>query len=357
MKCIRGLIAILPLTVFSVSLAFSEPTPSLLETRFISEVDAIIPGKKITVGLVQKMSPGYHTYWRNPGTLGLATRIEWKLPPGFIAGPIQWPVPQVTRMAAYQVWGYEGETVLLTDIMVPKDLRTGARIVLKAEVTWMCCAQQCHPGFAELSMTLPVRTKAKSDATWEKRFRTVRDQQPRESNAWKLTCRRAGDQYLLSVQPIFEKTYRDSGRSLAPSLSPIGGEGARRAGEGDFGTIVPKRDRKTGVAILESRSSRREEARTVLAKENQSLLTSAATVHGSITLPIRPFFFGYDRQISSDRGQEVERTGGGFRITMQQEEFTGERLNRLTGILVAETEWSKGCRVLAVNVPIEESKQ
>ena len=29
------------------------------------------------------MAPGFHTYWRNPGTLGLPTAVEWSLPEGY----------------------------------------------------------------------------------------------------------------------------------------------------------------------------------------------------------------------------------------------------------------------------------
>ena len=41
------------------------------------------------------MQKGWHTYWQNPGDSGLPTTLEWKLPAGVEAGPIEWPAPRV----------------------------------------------------------------------------------------------------------------------------------------------------------------------------------------------------------------------------------------------------------------------
>ena len=51
-------------------------------------------GRPFSIGLRIKMDEGWHTYWENPGDSGLATNIDWELPEGFTAAPIQWPFPQ-----------------------------------------------------------------------------------------------------------------------------------------------------------------------------------------------------------------------------------------------------------------------
>ena len=40
------------------------------------------PGKTVQVALRQKIAPGWHTYWRNPGSAGEATELDWRLPAG-----------------------------------------------------------------------------------------------------------------------------------------------------------------------------------------------------------------------------------------------------------------------------------
>ena len=47
---------------------------------------AVAPGGTITVALEEKIAPGWHTYWKNPGDAGAPTEIDWTLPPGWKAG-------------------------------------------------------------------------------------------------------------------------------------------------------------------------------------------------------------------------------------------------------------------------------
>ena len=57
-----------------------------LRMEFVSEVEAIRPGEPFTVGLHLEHGPGWHTYWQNPGIVGVPTSLDWNLPQGFVAG-------------------------------------------------------------------------------------------------------------------------------------------------------------------------------------------------------------------------------------------------------------------------------
>src|SRR5688572_22284336 len=101
-------------------------------------------GKSFTAALRLKSIPHWHTYWRNPGDSGQPTTIQWKLPPGWEAGPIQWPAPNRLPAGPLMNFGYEGEVLLLTDISVPKDAK--ASDSLSAEAAWLVCsAERCVP--------------------------------------------------------------------------------------------------------------------------------------------------------------------------------------------------------------------
>ncbi|MDE1169627.1 MAG: protein-disulfide reductase DsbD family protein [Verrucomicrobium sp.] len=104
-----------------------------------------------TVALRLTTTPGWHTYWRNPGDAGLATSIEWKLPSGWSAGPIEWPVPQLISLPPLMSYGYEGEAWLLTEV---KASGPGA---LHATVRWLeCSADTCIPASADFTLALPA---------------------------------------------------------------------------------------------------------------------------------------------------------------------------------------------------------
>ena len=66
-----------------------------LKLTLMSESLTIVPGEPLTVGLHIQHEPDFHTYWKNPGIVGIATILEWELPPGFTASEISWPYPEL----------------------------------------------------------------------------------------------------------------------------------------------------------------------------------------------------------------------------------------------------------------------
>lgn len=134
-----------------------------LSISLISENRSITAGQPFTVGLHIHHHPGFHTYWKNPGMVGMETAIEWILPEGFKASEIKWPYPENTFMAEYPCHGYERDVTLLTVITPPSEIKE-TKVTLKAKSMWMCCAKGCFPGYETFSMTLPVTDKPVPDS-------------------------------------------------------------------------------------------------------------------------------------------------------------------------------------------------
>ncbi len=208
-KLIKSLAASLAICCLATASAAAASSPIRID--LVSESKAIVPGETFTVAIRQRMKAGYHTYWRNPGKVGLATSMKWKLPEGFKAGEIQWQLPELTTMAAYTVWGYEKEALLLVDITPPDSLKPGDKVIVKGDATWMCCGKQCHPGFKELSLALPVAAKAKPHKRLKRAFDQVRAQQPSQSDAWKVTCAAKDDAYTLRITPVSKQANKNPG--------------------------------------------------------------------------------------------------------------------------------------------------
>ena len=104
-----------------------------IKGELIAATDAVVPGQPLQVGLRLTPTDGWYTYWQVPGDSGLPTQIAWQLPPGFSAGPIEWPHPQRMPLGPMVNFGYKNETVLLTTISVPPDLKMGSTVTVKAE--------------------------------------------------------------------------------------------------------------------------------------------------------------------------------------------------------------------------------
>ncbi|MBL8454228.1 MAG: hypothetical protein JNK97_15935, partial [Zoogloea sp.] len=133
----------------------SADTPHV-KAALLAPFSAVQPGETIRLGLQQRIIPHWHTYWLNPGDSGLPTRIEWSLPAGASAGPIEWPAPRRFATGPVSNYGYADQVTLLTPIQVPADLKPGSRFAVTANVDWLVCNEVCIPEQVVLSLDLPV---------------------------------------------------------------------------------------------------------------------------------------------------------------------------------------------------------
>ncbi len=124
------------------------------------------PGDTILAGVDLRMEAGWHTYWKNPGDAGSATKIEWTLPRGVSAGDIQWPLPQKIPPADVTTYGYEDEAVLVVPLTLTTNLAPGG-LNLSAKVSWLECKESCIPADAVVGAKLNIggETKPSTDAT------------------------------------------------------------------------------------------------------------------------------------------------------------------------------------------------
>jgi DsbC/DsbD-like thiol-disulfide interchange protein len=162
---LRKLFAVLPALVIALLLgapmlsqgAKAEPVKTgHIEVELVAQEAGVAPGSTVFVALRQKIQPGWHTYWRNPGDAGDATRIVWTLPAGWTAGDIVWPTPEKSRVGPLLDFAYTGEVLLPVPISVPADAQVGSVVTLKAAAAFLVCEQVCVPEDAVVTLTLPV---------------------------------------------------------------------------------------------------------------------------------------------------------------------------------------------------------
>ncbi len=170
------------------------------ELRLLADHDQISPGSTFIAGLLIQPGPGYHTYWRSPGLVGLPTAIEWQLPEGVTAGPIQWPGPQTSKMADLTIWGYRRDVVLMCEIRVESTYSANS-LPLKAKIRWMACAKGCHPNWQDLSLDLAIGDKrvVKED---QKLIAQSQQELPADlPEAWSFTASKIveGDSYRVAA--------------------------------------------------------------------------------------------------------------------------------------------------------------
>jgi thiol:disulfide interchange protein DsbD len=164
----------LALVLLTALLGFSPSSLRAANTtaRLVFDADTARPGDTVLAGLHLRMAPKWHTYWRNPGESGEATKVTWTLPPGITAGEIQWPVPEKLLWEGFVTYGYENEVVLIVPLKLSPDLAAGPKEI-KASLTWLECEETCVPGKGTVNGTLTIAAERKpsGDAPLIEKFR------------------------------------------------------------------------------------------------------------------------------------------------------------------------------------------
>ncbi|HEY4989239.1 MAG TPA: protein-disulfide reductase DsbD domain-containing protein, partial [Opitutaceae bacterium] len=196
----------LALTLFAASIflaAFPRPLGAQVTASLVSADASVKPGTPFTVALRLVHKPHWHSYWVNPGT-GLPTTLKWSLPDGWKAGPIQWPAPMLLKDTRGNVIGdgYDGDLLLPVTLTPPPGLQPGTDAVLNVAADWLMCLEECVPGSAKLSLTLPVSgDDPKPDPAFGDRIRGVVAQLPVADAAWTVSATRDSKAVTLSVRP------------------------------------------------------------------------------------------------------------------------------------------------------------
>src|ERR1700743_3684341 len=151
-------ILLLLIGLLTVTPAIAQDAPLKVHARLVAEDKAVPPGGTVTVALEEKIAPGWHTYWKNPGDAGAAHDIQGTLPPGWKAGAIEWPRPKRLPVGPLMDYGYEGKLWLLTPITAPADAKPGDTVTVQAKASWLVCQNICIP--EDATLTVPIRIGA-----------------------------------------------------------------------------------------------------------------------------------------------------------------------------------------------------
>ncbi len=211
---------------------------------FAAEVAAIAPGKPFTVALRLGHPQGYHSYYLNSGGIEEPLKIQWVLPEGFSAGPIQWPSPKVeTGLLDNKSFYYSGSPVFLIEITPPASLEVGTVAEIKASATWQICKTgQCLDEAESFSLSLPVKQAAEADASQNSLFESARASLPMKQDSWKFTATNDGANVILTVTPASGCTLPADADFIpaAPFLASVS-EGSSVKQEGDDWVFTLKR--------------------------------------------------------------------------------------------------------------------
>jgi len=269
----------------------------LVKATLLADTSAVVPGKPFTAGLLLRMAPGWHTYWKFSGDAGLPTEIKWKLPPGWKAGEIEWPIPLKTNDPGdIQTYGYQDEVLLMQEITPPPVIDDSV-VKLAAEVNWLVCEKICIPGSANLQLELPTSTtSAAANTELFARYRQLLPQGWPGSNVATANWSRVGSALRLTVTSATIANYPSADFYPLPQGNTIVGHPkveSRKPNEIVFRIPIESADKNLlsmqGLIVFAQHENANDRIAWQIVSPSISSATTSAPVRGTITF----LFFGF----------------------------------------------------------------
>ena len=121
--------------------------------RLISQTDATGNGDVVTLGLHFQMNDHWKIYWRSPGDAGFPPSVETDGSLNVQDAALKWPLPERFSILGFETLGYTDEVVLPLTVALSQP---GEAVALKAQISYLACADICIPYDSELSISLPA---------------------------------------------------------------------------------------------------------------------------------------------------------------------------------------------------------
>lgn len=226
MNLVRALLA-LCLIAFAGA-APAQPGGRHMEVRLVAETASALPESALTLAFTMHPQAGWHGYWRNPGDAGAEPRVQWHLPEGWTAEPLQYPMPGRLSVAGMMNYVFDRDYALVATIHVPAGAELGATFPLDARLDYLVCTDQvCVPETATVTVNVAVGAPNATAAA----FQAYRRALPRPLGA-EARFETVGNRLRLALplpaaqavaQPyVYAATQDAASASAAQSISRVG---------------------------------------------------------------------------------------------------------------------------------------
>jgi len=186
----------------ALSVAAEQYTAPRTTVQIVSEVMHIRPGQPFRAGILFRMQPEWHIYWKNPGDAGLAPAFKWRLPENFSVKELPWPYPETIILGGLASFGYRDSVLIPVQIVPPAGIESGKVVHIGVAVEWLVCREECIPESAQLGIDLPVEeTPVTDDGRWRGLFDRTTEMQPVAGIGWQISAVIDDSSLTLSMLP------------------------------------------------------------------------------------------------------------------------------------------------------------
>ena len=194
-------IAFLALTlVLPLQAQFGDDASASSKASIHLDAESIAPGSSFTVALKLEHPEGWHSYYLNTGGLELPPSIEWTLPAGFKADPIQWPTPEVKDGYFGKSFVYTGSPIFLTRITTTEQIVAGSVAKLNAKASWQICKESCINEEAAFTIEIPVGDRLVPLVNTAELFANARAKIPAIPEGWNYAATATASHVTLHIE-------------------------------------------------------------------------------------------------------------------------------------------------------------
>ncbi|MGC6427728.1 MAG: protein-disulfide reductase DsbD family protein [Akkermansiaceae bacterium] len=194
---------------FSIAPLDGKPIPveeAQSTSSVLSSVTAFKPGVPFYVSLKLTHPQGWHSYYVNSGGPSGPVLVDWKLPDGWKASKLIYPIPHLSPSAIGANYDYSGTNHFLTEITPPSDIATGTKVTLNGEARWQICTEkncvQEPSPFDPLPLIVSVTASEETElSAAADEIIAAADATAQKSSAWSVAVRNLGQQIELILTP------------------------------------------------------------------------------------------------------------------------------------------------------------
>ncbi|MFD0859830.1 protein-disulfide reductase DsbD domain-containing protein [Roseovarius aquimarinus] len=140
----------------ALALGLIAPLPATAQALEAVNAARLLPGWRAEDGthmaaLELRLAPGWKTYWRAPGDIGIPPRFDWRGSQNLAGVEIEWPTPERIDQGGMMAIGYHG-TLILPLRVLPQ---AGGDVALDGSVELGVCRDVCIPLTLDLAADLP----------------------------------------------------------------------------------------------------------------------------------------------------------------------------------------------------------
>lgn len=129
-----------------------QKTPAFSAQLVIAQ-DGVASGvRTLSGGLVLDLQPGWKTYWRSPGEVGVPPQFNWEGSSNLADVRQLWPAPKRFTAFGIENFGYETQVVFPLEFSLETP---GSEVLFALELELLICSDICVPAKVNLSQALP----------------------------------------------------------------------------------------------------------------------------------------------------------------------------------------------------------